>query len=107
MRSDAIPHQGEIWWASALDKRRPVLVVTRSQAVPVLSWIVVAPVTRTVRGIPTEVALGPPNGLDVECAASFDNLQPIRLDLLTTRVGALRPDELDEVCRALSALADC
>lgn len=107
VRSDATPRQGEIWWASAHDKRRPVLVVTRSQAVPALSWIVVAPVTRTVRGIPTEVALGPPHGLDVECAASFDNLQPLRLDMLSTRVGVLRPEELSEVCRALSALADC
>ena len=52
------PRQGEIWWAEADDKRRPVLVVTRNEAIPVLSRVVVAPVTRTVRGIPTEVALG-------------------------------------------------
>ena len=48
------PRQGEIWWAEAEDKRRPVLVVTRSEALPVLTWVVVAPVTRTVRQIPTE-----------------------------------------------------
>ena len=41
------PMQGEVWWAEAGDKRRPVLVVTRSDAVSVLTWIVVAPVTRT------------------------------------------------------------
>ena len=57
--------QGDIWWAEAEDKRRPVLVVTRSDAVPVLTWIVVAPVTRTVRDIPTEVRLGAPHGLAV------------------------------------------
>ncbi|MGH9127174.1 MAG: type II toxin-antitoxin system PemK/MazF family toxin, partial [Acidimicrobiales bacterium] len=45
----SLPLQGDIWWAEAEDKRRPVLVVTRSEAVPVLSAIVVAPVTRTVR----------------------------------------------------------
>ena len=53
-----LPRQGEIWWAQATDKRRPVLVVTRSEAVPVLSWLVVAPVTRSARAIPTHLALG-------------------------------------------------
>lgn len=54
----AVPAQGEIWWAEAEGKRRPVLVVTRNEAVPVLTGIVVAPVTRTVRRIPTEILLG-------------------------------------------------
>jgi mRNA interferase MazF len=101
------PVQGEIWWAEAEDKRRPVLVVTRSDAVPVLRWLVVAPVTRTIRGIPTEVALGPTNGLPDECVASFDNLQPIRRSFLTDRAGRLALDQRGEICRALRALADC
>ncbi len=102
----SLPLQGDIWWAEAEDKRRPVLVVTRSEAVPVLDWIVVAPVTRTARGIPTEIPLGAPEGLISESAASFDNLQPIRRTFLTERAGALGPRR-DEVCRALTALADC
>ena len=101
------PRQGDIWWAEAEDKRRPVLVVTRSEAVAVLTWILVAPVTRTIRRIPTEVGLGPAHGLRVECAASFDNLQPIRRGLLTQRVGDLGVERRDEICRALAALADC
>jgi mRNA interferase MazF len=101
------PSRGEIWWAEAADKRRPVLVVTRSEAVPVLTWIVIAPVTRTIRHIPTEVALGPGHGLAAECVASFDNLQPIRRSFLTERVGEVGIDESDEICRALRALADC
>ena len=101
------PHQGEIWWAEAEDKRRPVLVVTRTDAVSILTWIVVAPVTRSVRRIPTEVALGPGQGLASACAASFDNLQTIRRSLLTERVGRLGTEESDEICRALRALADC
>ena len=101
------PMQGEIWWAEAEDKRRPVLVVTRSDAVPVLTWVIVAPVTRTIREIPTEVRLGPSHGLPDECVASFDNLQPIRRSFLTQRAGELQIDELDEICRALQALADC
>lgn len=101
------PMQGEIWWAEAEDKRRPVLVVTRSDAVPVLTWVIVAPVTRTIREIPTEVRLGPSHGLPDECVASFDNLQPIRRSFLTQRAGELQIDELDEICLALQALADC
>lgn len=102
-----IPAQGEVWWAEAENKRRPVLVVTRTDAIPVLEWVVVAPVTRTVRLIPTEVDLGPDNGLSIPCAAAFDNLQPIRRSYLTERVGRLAIDQLDEICRALRALADC
>jgi mRNA interferase MazF len=101
------PVQGDIWWAEADDKRRPVLIVTRSEAIPVLTKLVVAPVTRTVRGIPTEIGLGPDEGLPDACAASFDNLQPIRRSFLTRRVGGLREQRRGELCRALAALADC
>jgi mRNA interferase MazF len=103
----AAPRQGEVWWAEAEDKRRPVLVVTRSDAVPVLTSIVVAPVTRTIRDIPTEVPLGADHGMSEDCVASFDNLQPIRRSFLTRRIGGLDHDETGEICRALRALADC
>jgi mRNA interferase MazF len=98
--------QGDVWWAEAVDKRRPVLIVTRSEAIPVLSTIVVAPVTRTIRRISTEVDLGPGEGLPEECVASFDNLQPIPKRLLTTRIGALA-ERRHEICRAIGAMADC
>jgi mRNA interferase MazF len=101
-----LPVQGEIWWAETEDMRRPVLVVTRSEAIGVLTAIVVAPVTRTVRNIPTEIHLGPDEGLAVECAASFDNLQRLRRAALTSRAGDLGARRL-EVCVALRALADC
>lgn len=102
----SVPRQGEIWWAQADDKRRPVLVVTRSEAVEVLSSIVVAPVTRTVRDIPTELKLGQEEGLDVECAASFDNLQRVKRSALATRAGDVGIRR-GEICAALRALADC
>ena len=96
-----VPRQGEIWWAQTQDKRRPVLVVTRSEAVGVLVGIVVAPVSRTVRDIPTEIRLGQDEGLAVECAASF-----VRRSALGERAGdvGLRREEM---CAALRALADC
>jgi len=102
----SIPRQGEIWWAETEERRRPVLVVTRSEAVPVLTGIVVAPVTRTVREIPTEVALGEAEGMPADCAASFDNLHRIRLSALTERLGDLGARR-EQVCAALRALADC
>jgi mRNA interferase MazF len=100
------PRQGDIWWAEAEDKRRPVLVVTRSEAVPVLGWILVAPVTRIIRGIPTEIPLDQEHGVDVPCAASFDTLQPIRKSFLTSRLGSL-PSPRQKICHALAAMADC
>jgi mRNA interferase MazF len=103
----SLPAQGEIWWAEAEDKRRPVLVVTRNEGISVLTWLVVAPVTRTVREIPTEVALGPEEGLSEPCAAAFDNVQPMRRSFLTHRVGRLDVARRGELCRALRAVADC
>ena len=103
----ATPRQGEVWWAEAEDKRRPVLIVTRSEAIPVLTSIVVAPVTRTIRGIATEILLGAGDGLPSPCVASFDNMQPVHRSLLTTRVGAAPPECRSEICGALAALADC
>jgi mRNA interferase MazF len=101
------PRQGEVWWAEAEDKRRPVLIVTRSEAVPVLGWVVVAPVSRTVRGIATEIPLGESDGLAADCAASFDNLQPIRRSFLTERLVEGGGRRHAEICSALAALADC
>ena len=102
----SIPRQGDIWWAHASDKRRPVLVVTRSEVVGLLDGIVVAPVTRSVRRIPTEIPLGADEGLSVDCAASFDNLQRVRRDALRSRIGDLGLRQ-SEICEALKALVDC
>ena len=100
------PRQGEVWWAET-DKRRPVLVVTRSDVIPALNAIIVAPVTRRVRGLPTEVALDETDGLRQASAASFDNLMRVRPRALTTRIGETSPSRRTQICRALSALADC
>lgn len=101
------PAQGEIWWAETEErKRRPVLVVTRSHAVPVLTAILVAPVTTRIRQVATELPLGEHDGLREPSAASFDNLQRVPRDALTERIGALAHPR-HQICRALSALADC
>ncbi|MCL1586862.1 MAG: type II toxin-antitoxin system PemK/MazF family toxin [Actinomycetia bacterium] len=101
-----MPAQGDIWWAEAEDKRRPMLIVTRTEAIPVLTWILVAPVTRTIRGIPTEVNLDTDDGMPAPCVAAFDNLQPIRRTFLTDFLGSIS-HRRTEMCRALMALSDC
>ena len=98
--------QGDIWWAESELGRRPVLVVTRNEAIPVLNRVVVAPITRTVRGIPTEVTLGSDDGLAHRSAASFDNLRVIGKSHLTERVGSIS-HRRSQICAALAAMVDC
>lgn len=103
-----LPRRGEIWWGELENVgRRPFLVLTRDAAIPVLSSLVCAPVTRTVRAIPTELALGPDDGMPVACAAGFDNLRTIPKAALTTRITRLHPERLDDTCRALRIAVDC
>ena len=101
-----IPQQGDIWWAEIQSARRPVLVVTRSEAVSVLSGVVVAPVTRTIRSIPTEIQLGTEEGLTTECVANFDSLQRIQRAALTAKIGELGI-RATEICHALRMMSDC
>jgi mRNA interferase MazF len=100
--------RGEIWWYEHPEAgRRPFLVLTRSEAVPVLHQLLAVPATRTIRGIATEVALGPADGMPVECVLSLDNLSLIRTAGCTERITAVRPDVLDRVCVALRFAIAC
>lgn len=102
------PARLEIWWTELPDRKpRPYLVLTRDQAIPVLRRIVAAPVTRTVRGIPTEVSLGRNEGLPVASVASLDNVETVPKSALTRRLGSLAPVRGHEVCEALRNLVDC
>ncbi|HUG87051.1 MAG TPA: type II toxin-antitoxin system PemK/MazF family toxin [Euzebya sp.] len=102
------PHRGEVWWADVPgDKVRPVLVLTRERFIDRLRAVLVAPVTTTVRGIPTEVELGPGDGLPQRCAANFDNLFTLRRDRLRDRITQLRGEDLDRVCEAYRFAAGC
>lgn len=101
-----VPQQGEVWWTEIEERRRPVLVVSRTRAMPSLHKVVVAPVTRTVRGIPTEVPVGRASGLAAEGVASFDNLTVVPRHRLSDFVGHI-PYAGTQICDALAALADC
>ena len=81
--------------------------MTRSAAIPVLNGILAAPITRTVRNIPSELALGPDDGMPMECVASFDNLRVVSKAHLVDRVCTLSPVRMVEACAALRAATDC
>ena len=72
-----------------MDKRRPVLVLTREAVLPHLTNVTVAPITRTIRGLSTEVGLGTHNGLRQDCVASCDNITTIPKGRLVRPVGYL------------------
>ena len=102
------PLQGDLWLLEPPNgKRRPVLIVTRNEAIPVLTSLVVAPITSTIRLLPTAIAVGPHEGIDQDSIASFDNLATVPRSLLTRRLGRLDPVRQPEICAALDALADC
>jgi mRNA interferase MazF len=100
--------RGEIWWGELPEAgRRPFLVMSRSGAIPPLTMVLVAPVTRTVRGVPAELALGSDDGMPVDCAAAFDGLRVVPKANLTERICALGPAQLAGACLALRNAVGC
>ncbi len=101
-------NRGEIWWLEHPDVgRRPACIVTRAAAIPVLTSVLVAPATRTIRGIPTEVALGPGDGMPAQCVLSLDSLTTVPKSLLTEPITRLAPPKLAELCAALAVATGC
>lgn len=101
-------NRGELWWYELPEVgRRPGCILTRQAAVPLLNAVLVAPATRTIRGIPTEVRLGTADGMPAECVLSFDNLLTVPKALLVERITRLPPTRLAELCAALAIAAGC
>jgi mRNA interferase MazF len=100
--------RGEVWWYERPDeKRRPVLLLTRSEAIEGLNRLVAVPGTTTIRGIRTEVELGPDDGMPRECVLSLDNTFSAHKGLLTERVTTLGAAKMDEVCKILDVATSC
>jgi mRNA interferase MazF len=100
--------QAELWLMETPNqKRRPVLVVSRDEVIPVLNNVVVAPVTTTIRDIPTCIRVGTDEGIDRDSVATFDNLAAVPKSVLTTRLGQLGVGGRQQICTALGAMADC
>ncbi len=89
------------------DKRRPALVISRSEAIGVLHTVMVAPVTSTIRGIPSEVVVGRSEGLRGDSAVNLDHVQTVEQARLSKYVGQLAPDTMRAVCRALAIATGC
>ena len=100
--------RGDICWLELPEEgRRPVCVLTREAALPVLRNVTVALVTKTIRDIPTEVRLGERDGMPTECAISLDNLRTVPKAMLTERIVSLSGTQMAEVCSALGLATGC
>lgn len=76
-----------------LDKRRPALISTRRSRLHLLSWVTVAPITSTIRGLTSEVPVGARNGLDHDCVVSCDNITTVRPDAVRGNIGLFFDDQ--------------
>jgi mRNA interferase MazF len=89
-----------------LDKQRPALILTRHSAQHLLTWLTVAPITRTIRGIATEVPVGIRNGLDHDSVVSCDNITTVRQASVGDTIGLLFDDQEPALARAISDAFD-
>ena len=96
-------HRGEVRWYKfgRPDKRRPVVILTRDSALEYLGEATVAPVTRTIRDIPSEVLLTPSDGLPADCAINLDHIQTVTKDKLGGLIATLDENKMKSVRRAL------
>jgi mRNA interferase MazF len=101
-----ILRRGDVWLAR-LDKVRPVIVLTRNPLGGLLNAVIGAPVTSTVRGLSTEVPVGPADGVRVESVANLDNVQLVARSRFVRKVGRARPATLAAICQALAAAVAC
>ncbi len=101
--------RGEIWLLEfpRPDKRRPVLVLTRSSLLETLHTVTVAAITSTLRGSPTEVHLGVEEGLKNVSCVNLANVFTVPQDRLETYVGTVGIERVREVCRALAVATGC
>lgn len=101
--------RGEVRWYrfSSPDKKRPVVVLTRDSALEYLGEVTIAPVTTTIRDIPTEVVLGPGDGMPRESAVNLDHIQTVAKGRLGPVITTLAPSRMDEIQTALLFALGC
>jgi len=95
--------RGEIRWYKFTkpDKKRPVVILTRDSAIRFLGEITVAPITSTIRDIPTEVILTKTDGMPRTCAINLDHIQTISKGKIGTLITVLNPEKLSQLQSAL------
>lgn len=97
-------NRGDVCWYTfkAPDKKRPVLILTRESAISVLNSVTIAPITSTIRSIPTELLLTKQDGVPHTCAANFDNLQTVPKSNIGDRITRLTSRRMKEAAAAVS-----
>jgi mRNA interferase MazF len=100
------PRRGDVWLAE-LDKVRPLIILTRDPLAGLLSSVIGAPVTSTIRGLSTEVPVGHEDGVRHASVANLDNMQLVARSRLTRRVGRVRSATLAALCQALDVATGC
>ena len=100
--------RAEVWWAELPSPvgNRPVVILTRDAVLHSIGSIVVTLVTRTVRGLPTEVSLGRRQGLPVSCNANLDNILTVPRDRLKRLMGICDPSKVKELNQAIKTALD-
>jgi len=99
--------RGEVWWAAIPGGDRPVLVLTRDPLADRIGAVVVAACTRTIRGLTSELPLGPEDGMPSVCVATFDNLHTLRRGNFRRPITRLSAAKMVEACRVLSRALGC
>ena len=89
-----------------LDKARAAVVLTRASRLHLLTWVTVAPITSTIRGLTSEVLVGPRNGLDDVSVISCDNITTVRKEAVGATIGLLFDDQEADLARAISDAFD-
>ncbi len=89
------------------DKNRPVVVLTRDSALAYLGTVTVAPITSTIRGVPSEVLLNQEDGMKAPCAVNLHNPVTVTQEKLGKRVAQLSPLRMHEICAALRFSLGC
>ena len=104
-----IPTRGEVWWCELPDAgRRPVVVLTRSIAIPLMRRAVVAPCTTSIRSLVSEVPLEPgEDPVPRPSVVSLDSVLNVSIANLVERLGRLSDDRMREVCEALAVATNC
>jgi mRNA interferase MazF len=95
-------NRGDVWLVDLPGGRHPAVILTRDTAIPVLTNVVSAMITSTIRGIPSEVPVGPEIGIDHASVVNCDNIFTVRKRLFSQRLGELGPGALQALDEALS-----
>ena len=99
--------RGEIWFAATPGGDRPVLVLTRDPVAERIGAVVVVAVTRTRRGLVSELELTTADGVPTDSILNFDNVHTIPRESFRRRVTALSPARMADACRTLQAATGC